>query len=340
MSVYFGFCVPVFAAPGRGLFRTPNYRSQDTKSAMELGELADALNFDSIWVADHLMLGQDHQILEGWTTLCALAGRTRNVRLGIIHQANLFRNPALAAKMGASLDQISDGRFIYFADPGSARAEHVAYGLPWVDDPNERALALEEALEAVIDLWSTPTSLTRSGRHYNLTEAVCRPFPVQNPHPPIWIGSNNRLMHDLCARFAQGWNTTPVTIHDLRSRLAELRTSCDAVGRDFDSIEKTLEIQILIRHDHSEIRSEIRGMLSHTPDFVPDAELKAYLECEAPFPPQHMQSTWLIGTPEEVRARIDAYVDEGMSHFLLWFADAPSDSGMRLFAESVASQYS
>ena len=97
------------------------------------------LGYNSIWVADHLMLGQDQAILEGWTTLAAIAGATRRARLGIIHQAHFFRHPALAAKMMATLDQISGGRFIFFADTGTRAGEHHAYGLHYPGSHGRRA---------------------------------------------------------------------------------------------------------------------------------------------------------------------------------------------------------
>ena len=102
----FGFCVPIFACPGHNLFRTPNYAELDARKTIEMAKLADAVGYDSLWVADHLMLGKDDAIMEGWTTISALAGATTNAQLGMIHQAVLFRNPALAAKMAATLDQI------------------------------------------------------------------------------------------------------------------------------------------------------------------------------------------------------------------------------------------
>lgn len=340
MSVQFGFCVPVFASPGGNLFRTPNYEALDPRSAIDLSTLADKMGYHSLWVADHLMLGKDHAIMEGWTTLSALAGCTERAKLGIIHQANLFRNPALAAKMASTIDCISDGRFVYFADPGSARAEHLAYGLSWIEDHAERTFAFAEALGIVLALWQSREPLTRAGRHYSVSEALCRPQPVQEPHPPVWIGSNSPQTHALCAQYAQGWNTTPVSVSGLRTRLADLQLACDQTGRDYSEIEKSLEIQILIGEDHEQIRNTIRGMLAHTPDLESNADLLAYLDGTDPDPPGNMQSDWLIGTPIEVMNRIDAYVDEGISHFMLWFVDAPSDEGLRLFADKVLPVYS
>ena len=93
------------------------------------GKRAEELGYDSLWVADHLMLGKDEAILEGWTVLSALAGATTRAKLGMIHMAHYFRHPSLTAKMAATLDQISGGRLIHFLDCGYQRREYVDYGL-------------------------------------------------------------------------------------------------------------------------------------------------------------------------------------------------------------------
>src|ERR1700712_425031 len=95
----FGVCLPIFAKPGGDFFRVPNFAELDAAAVMAMGVRADELGYDSLWVADHLMLGKDEAILEGWTVLSALAGATNRAKLGMIHEAVLFRNPALAAKM-------------------------------------------------------------------------------------------------------------------------------------------------------------------------------------------------------------------------------------------------
>jgi alkanesulfonate monooxygenase SsuD/methylene tetrahydromethanopterin reductase-like flavin-dependent oxidoreductase (luciferase family) len=286
------------------------------------------------------MLGRDQAILEGWTTLSALAGATRRARLGIIHQANLFRPPALTAKMTATLDQLSDGRFIFFTDAGWARHEHVAYGLPWSDEVEDRLDRFEEGLNITLGLWKSREPFSYSGKHYTTQNALCAPAPAQKPHPPVWIGSTIGRMHDLCARYAQGWNTTPISIEGLRIRLGELEDACRRAGRAFDEIEKTLEIQILIAPDLDGLRRKILDMIGLDPELRPvDDALQAFLGGDTDEMPEEMRTTWLAGTPDQVAGRIDAYVREGVTHFMLWFIDAPSDEGLRLFADAVAPRY-
>lgn len=340
MPTQFGYCVPIFAAPGAALFRTPNYATLDPALTMALAREADRLGFDSLWVADHLMLGNDDAILEGWTVLAALAGATRHAKLGIIHQSNLFRHPALAAKMAATLDQISGGRLIHFFDCGNRRAEHRAYGLPWDDSAEERIARMVEALELTIALWTAAEPVTFTGHYYQTEGAVCAPPPVQHPHPPIWLGEVHPRMLEACARYAQGWNTVPVTLAELHARLHALTTACAAVGRAVDMIEKSLETQILIAPDHATLRTRLQAMLERDPHGTPPADdLHPFLAGDTDEVPTSLRARWLVGTPDEVTTQIEAYRSAGIGHFLLWFMDAPQQESMQLFVDAVLPRF-
>jgi alkanesulfonate monooxygenase SsuD/methylene tetrahydromethanopterin reductase-like flavin-dependent oxidoreductase (luciferase family) len=338
----FGFCLPIFACPGVALFRTPAYERLDARTTLRLGVLAEELGYDSLWVADHLMLGKDEAILEGWTTLSVLAGATSRARLGMIHMANLFRHPALTAKMAATLDQLSGGRYIHFPDYGHNRREHVAYGLPWADDEDERIARFTEALTLTLNLWDPAGGDPRPlrGGRYRLDAPICTPLPHQRPHPPLWVGEAHPAILDTCALFAQGWNTTPVSIAELRRRLAALRRAGEIHERNVDEIEKSLEIQVLVAPDRSVLRARLKAIVALAPpeQNVP-WDLAAYLAGETDDLPTTIADTWLAGTPDEVAARIDAYAAEGIAHFLLWFVDAPSEDGLRLFADTVLPRY-
>lgn len=340
--IQFGFCVPIFAYPGGGFFRTPNYVALDAVTTITLAQTADALGYDSLWVADHLMLGKDEAILEGWTTLAALAGSTRRAKLGIIHQAHFMRHPAMMAKMAATLDQISGGRFIYFIDTGTRPAEHLAYGLSWPQAFEERLNQMLEGLELTRALWQAETPVTFQGRYYHVRDAVCTPQPVQKPHPPIWFGEANPLLIQALPRYAQGWNTVPVTLDELRRRLAMLMAACRDAERPYDDIEKSLEIQILIAPDRATLRTKLKHMLALTPPGTPpptNMDLEDFLNGVTDVLPTALSDTWLIGTPDEVAARLKVYIDLELTHFMLWFVDAPDQDGLRLFAEQVAPRF-
>jgi alkanesulfonate monooxygenase SsuD/methylene tetrahydromethanopterin reductase-like flavin-dependent oxidoreductase (luciferase family) len=321
---------------------------------MALAKRADELGYDSLWVADHLMLGKDEAILEGWTVISALAGATSRAKLGMIHQALLFRNPALAAKMAATLDQISGGRLIHFMDCGYMRREYVNYGLPWDDDVDTRIAKLVEATELILALWASDGPLTHRGAAYEVTDAVCTPKPVQQPHPPLWFGEATPGILDACARFGQGWNTTPVSLTELRRRLDLLRAACERAGRSLTEIELSLETQILVAPDVPMLRERLREMVALAEEagqnlpseiqpfldsYAMAPDFRAFVAGESDTLPSRMTEDWVVGTPDQVEQRLRAYLDEGIRHFMLWFMDAPRSDGLDLFASDVMPRF-
>ena len=332
----FGFCVPIFAMPGGDLFRTPNYERLDAKTSFDMAVTADRLGYDSLWVADHLFLGRDDEILEGWTTLAALAGATQRAKLGMIHMAHFLRHASMTAKMTATLDQLSGGRLIHFVDGGNRAEEFSAYGLPWAEPVEARIERLVEELQVTLALWTQQAPVDFAGRFHNLRGARCTPHPVQEPHPPIWLGEPNPAMLEAVARYAQGWNSVPVSVADLKQRLQLLAKACEDVGRPYDEIEKSLEMQILIAPDVEGIRSKLQHMLALNPPATEDPQMQAFLSSQTDTPPEALTRMTLVGTPDQVVDQIQAYVDLDVSHFLLWFLDAPDEAGLRLFIDQVA----
>jgi alkanesulfonate monooxygenase SsuD/methylene tetrahydromethanopterin reductase-like flavin-dependent oxidoreductase (luciferase family) len=338
--IQFGYCVPIFAYPGGRFFRTPNYVQLDAATTMQAARLADSLGYHSLWVADHLMLGKENAILEGWTTLAALAGATQHAKLGMIHQGHFFRHPALHAKMTATLDQISGGRFIYFIDGGYGRQEHLCYGLPYPDSMEERFTQVLDGLQITLALWQADRPVSVKGQFFQVNEATCTPLPLQKPHPPIWFGEAHPMILEATAHYAQGWNTVPVGFAEVQRRLAALEAACMAVGRDYTEIEKSLEVQILIAPDLATLRQRLQAMVALDPGpSANDTALQEFLHGTTDQLPDALSSTWLVGTPPEIEAQLRAYIALGISHFLFWFMDAPDAAGMRLFAQEVMPKF-
>ncbi|HUI24872.1 MAG TPA: LLM class flavin-dependent oxidoreductase, partial [Candidatus Kryptonia bacterium] len=148
-EIQFGFCVPIFANPGMAFFRTPCLERLDWPAVRDAVLECEALGFDSVFVADHVFLGREGAIFEGWTLLSAFAGMTRRVKLAPIHLCDSFRHPALTAKMIATLDVVSNGRFVLFYDYGWRRAEFDAYGFDFETSDDERAAKMVEGLEII-----------------------------------------------------------------------------------------------------------------------------------------------------------------------------------------------
>ncbi|MBA2470253.1 MAG: LLM class flavin-dependent oxidoreductase [Chloroflexia bacterium] len=338
--VRFGYCLPIFANPTAGLFRTPNYDHVDARLTLDLGKHAENLGFDSLWVADHLMLGRDEAILEGWTILSALGGVTSRAQLGMIHQGHYFREPGLAAKMTATLDQLTGGRFVMFYDYGQQLREHRAYHFHYPDDVDQRVAETIDGIRLIRDLWNAEAATTASHGAHGVTDATCTPTPVRRPHPPIWFGETHPGLLAACAEFGQGWNTTPCGVDEFGRRLELLRAACSKAQRDVAEIEASVELQVLIAPE-GEARSVLGAILEKAPDQdAIDPDLRAFVRGAREHPPASLADTTLIGAPEQVRTQLQAYVERGANHFLLWFLDAPDRTGMALFAREVAPVFS
>ena len=345
-----GVCVPVFASPGPRFFRTPAWTALQPPAAVEAAVHAERLGYDSVWVADHLILGHEGAILEGWTTLCVIAGRTERVKLGMIHMAQALRPPSLGAKIGATLDALSGGRLVFFYDWGG-EAEARAYGLEFPPE-EERIDRLDEGLRLIKALWQADAPLDFSGRYYTTHGAVCRPQPLQRPHPPIWIGeARSDAWLDMVCRHADGWNSTPASPARLAAKLEQLRTACARAGRDPASIEISLETQILIAPTDDEAKAIARTIAAlpgppprppgerprgaQPPLRAPRESIPDFLAASDPRPLSAVAPDWLVGSPDSVIAQMHAFAALGVTHFMLWFLDFPSLDGMSLFAERV-----
>jgi alkanesulfonate monooxygenase SsuD/methylene tetrahydromethanopterin reductase-like flavin-dependent oxidoreductase (luciferase family) len=346
VSVAFGFCVPLFANPGPAYFRTPAWTSLDPIAAVDAAVEAERLGFDSVWVADHLMHGFDDAILEGWTTLAVIAGRTSRVKLGTIHLAQPFRAPSLAAKMAATLDALSGGRLIFFYDCGWQEAEVRAYGLDWPVEA-ERIARMEEGLDLIDALWKAERPLDFRGQFFSTEGAVCRPGPLQQPHPPVWLGEARHAgWLDAIVRHADGWNSVPASPARLGEKIASLRAACSRSGRDMAELELSLEIQVLVAPTDADVKATARriaalppskrGAVRHDILSALGAGVLRQAQDERELPLYATIDDWLVGTPDEVILQLRAYTALGVSHFMLWFVDFPSLVGLRLFAEQVA----
>jgi F420-dependent oxidoreductase-like protein len=196
---------------------------------------AEALGFDSAWVYDHFMPifgNQDGPCLEGWTALAALAAETSRLKIGVLVTGNMYRNPALLAKMATTVDQVSHGRLLLGIGAGWFERDHTAYGFPF-GTKHERARRLEEALQVITKLWGEDHP-TFKGKYYSLDHAPFAPRNMQKPHPPIIIGGQGKQwIIPLVARYGDGWNAvTGVGVDGIRERRQVIATECQRIGRN------------------------------------------------------------------------------------------------------------
>jgi F420-dependent oxidoreductase-like protein len=226
----------------------------------EVWRLADDIElFEAGWLYDHLhpVFGaQSDPILESWTALSALAQATRRLRLGVMVTGIIYRHPALLAKMAATVDHISSGRLELALGAGWNEEESDAYGIE-LGTVRERFNRFEEAMQVITCLFAQEAT-DLSGRYFTLHQARCEPKPIQEPHPPIWIGGvGPRRTLPAAARWAQYWNFPVGTVEEfLRSR-EQLDRCCEAIGRSPETITATAQVRHPAGADSKAVAHEV-----------------------------------------------------------------------------------
>jgi F420-dependent oxidoreductase-like protein len=223
-------------------FTWPEGPAQLADRLAEIARAAERAGFYSLWVMDHLFQisvngPPEQEMLEGYCTLGYLAALTKKVKLGTLVTGVIYRYPGILVKAMTTLDVLSNGR-AYFA-VGAAWNEQEAKGLGIPFPPiGVRFELLEEALQIAKQMWSENNG-PYDGKHNHLEQTLCSPQPLSRPHPPILIGgSGERKTLRLVAQYANACNLygTPATVE---AKLAVLKSHCETLGRDYQSIEKT-----------------------------------------------------------------------------------------------------
>ena len=240
-----------------------------------VAERAEAAGFDSVWVSDHLFLdwgkyggpSEPQGALECWTTMSAIAATTRRVRIGSMALCNDFRNPALLAKMIASLDLLSGGRVDVGLGAGWYEPEYRAADIDF-DPPGERIGRLGESLEIIARLLEGK-ELVFKGKHYTTDGAICRPGPAQQPRPPLWVGGKGDYLLKIAARAADGWNFSWLgSIDTYEERKGAADQACERIERDPATLRRSVGAYVVAGSDDADVRRRYERLVDRTPDGV------------------------------------------------------------------------
>jgi F420-dependent oxidoreductase-like protein len=187
---------------------------------------------DRVWPADNPML-------EGYSALAYLAGRTSRIQLSTLVTGVTYRHPGLLAKTVTTLDVLSGGRALLGIGAAWYEREHRGLGVPF-PPLAERFERLDEALQICLQMWSDNDGAFE-GKYYSLAETLNRPRPLGRARPPILIGGNGeRKTLRLVAKYADACNLSVPGIDDVRRRIDALRRHCDREGRDISGIRITV----------------------------------------------------------------------------------------------------
>ena len=211
----------------------PNCRHLATPAIIrQTAVRAEALGYDSVWVSDHVVVPKANVVNFGETifdplvTLGVVAGATSRVRLGTTVLIVPYRNAVVTAKMIASLDALSGGRFVFGVGAGWVAAESAALGVPFA----ERGPMTDEYLRAMQELWTSPTP-SFAGKYTRFDGLIFEPKPLQKPHPPIWVGGHSRAALRRTVEFGAAWHPINRSPDELRAGVAQLKAFAQARGR-------------------------------------------------------------------------------------------------------------
>jgi F420-dependent oxidoreductase-like protein len=225
-------------------FSTPGGPARIASTLRDTARAADAGGVTAMTLMDHYfqmeaMAPAEEPMLEGYTGLGYLAGVTERLRLGLLVTGVTYRHPGLLAKIVTTLDVLSEGRAFLGIGAAWYEREHLALGVPY-PPLKERFERLEETLRICRQMWSDDDG-PFDGEHYHLAETLCRPAPLQAPHPPILIGGGGeKKTLRLVARYGDACNLFDVGPDELERKVDVLRGHCADVGRDPAEIDITV----------------------------------------------------------------------------------------------------
>ena len=277
----------------------------------------ERLGFDSVWLNDHLygIPGPQIPIMEAWTTLSAVGAITQRAQLGTLVSPVGFRNPALLAKMAATLDQITGGRVIVGLGGGWFQMEFTGYGFAF---PSLRARLqqLGEAATLMKQMWTEPQASFR-GRHFSIDSVFCEPKPVRRP-PLLIGGGGEKVLLRLAAQHADIWNNLAVHQGDLGAKVARLREHCGAVGRDPSTITVSQQCLVVIGENEADAAAKVERARQI---------YGGHLGAGGPHS--------IAGTAAQCIEKIRTHIALGCTMFIIEFFGRDTREPARLFAEQV-----
>jgi alkanesulfonate monooxygenase SsuD/methylene tetrahydromethanopterin reductase-like flavin-dependent oxidoreductase (luciferase family) len=277
MPVDFGLSLP--AGPPKGRIR----RFTEDLEAI-LPKLQG--HFKSLWMTDHFFW-EDDPTYEAWTVISYMAARWPQFQVGPIVLGQTYRNPALLAKMGATLQMLSGGRLIMAVGAAWKEDEHRAYNFPY-SSPAVRLEQLQDTLEILRRMWTEPGKVTYRGKHYQVIDAYCEPKP--DPVPPILVGGGGSKTMRLAAQYADWWNLNDAKFSDYMERLNILKQHCAEIGRDLNSLGLSWFGRMVVGQTEAKARA-LAGKWTTENAFV--------------------------GTPAQLVEQMRQFVEAGVSYFMV-----------------------
>lgn len=277
---------------------------------------AEQTGFDSIWLFDHfhtVPTPTQEVTFECWTSTAALARDTRRVRIGQMVTCNGYRNPTLMAKMASTVDVLSHGRLDFGIGAGWYEHEYRAYGFDFPDGPT-RLRYLREAVQIILAMW-TQNEAVFDGKYYHVNGAINQPKGVQKPHIPLLIGGGGeKVTLKLVAQYGDACNIGHLDIAGLKHKFAVIKQHCDDVGRDYNSIKRTVLFNCAIAKTDEEAMAKTAPFARNIPS-------------------GRIREQALVGSPATIRQRLKEIEQAGAQEIIVYMPDSRDLEPVRMFAQ-------
>jgi len=295
---------------------------------------AEALGFHSSFVTEHHFTGFG-QVSATLTLLTFIAARTTRLRLGTAVLVLPWHNPVLLAEQVATLDLLSRGRLDIGVGKGYRHNEFAGFAMP-ADEAEPR---FEEVLDVLVRALASDEPFSHGGRFFRFDKVIVEPPPHQRPHPPLWLAAGSEASITVCAR--RGFNLLLdqfASPQQIGERIALYRAELEAAGHSFEPMRVAVARNIFVAHNAAEKHEAVRRQaqiharllsLSRGSESRPGSHILGYADT----PEAHS----LIGTPEEVTAKLAALQEAGVAYVLL-FGQGSRDN-LRRFAEKVMPRF-
>ena len=287
---------------------------------LAVAQRAEGLGYGAFFRSDHFLAMGGTDGLPGptdaWITLAGIARETSTIRLGTLVTSATFRLPGPLAISVAQVDDMSNGRVEFGLGAGWFQQEHEAYGIEF-PPLGERFDRLEEQLEIITGLWSTPVGETfdSPGGHYPITSSPGLPKPVQSPVPIVIGGGGPRRTPTLAARFASEFNTPFVPIEFFTTQRDRVRAACETIDRDPATMTFSAALVVCCGADEAEVERRAAAIGRE---------------------PTELRENGVAGTPEQCVETLQAWADAGAERIYLQVMDLSDLEHLDLIAAEVA----
>jgi alkanesulfonate monooxygenase SsuD/methylene tetrahydromethanopterin reductase-like flavin-dependent oxidoreductase (luciferase family) len=270
---------------------------------------AEKNGFDSAYAYDHFIphyrYPKTGNFFECFTLLSALSTELKRMKIGQIVTCNSYRNPALLAKMVATLDVITNGRAELGIGAGWFEEEYLANGYQYSSDV-VRIMQLEESIQIIKKLWTQKIANFR-GKHYSVNDAVSYPKPIQKPHPTIMVGgSGEKYLLKVAAKYADRYNLYFGSPEEMKRKISIIKEYNSKNRR----IENSIVLPCLIVQEHEQLKKIMKKVGKQT---MTVAEFK-----------KSISGGLTVGSVDEVAEGISQYVSIGVNHFIFHFLHVDS----------------